>query len=112
MFFGLPCRTANATTEVLTMPPKGLLRQSWVINPAFSRRITSASKRKSDDVRFKAFQHGAGLRAGTLIGFFKDDILPGLFLPLFLEDGNQFPVGFARGGVGGKNQFNFAAIYG
>ena len=53
-------------------------------------------ERKSHNIRLEPFCHRARLGAGTLVGFFKSDRLPCLFLPLLLEDRDQLTLRLAR----------------
>ena len=43
MFFGLPLRTTNETTEVVTRPLVGVVFQSLFTSPASTRRVMSGS---------------------------------------------------------------------
>jgi hypothetical protein len=52
MFFGLPLRTTNVTTEVVTRPLFGPLFQSSPTSPAFTRRVMSGS---TENVTTSAF---------------------------------------------------------
>jgi hypothetical protein len=65
---------------------------------------------KSDNIRFKSFCDRTRLRARPLVGLLERYCLTRLFLPLLLEDRDQFPVGFAWCGIGCEDQFDLIAI--
>ena len=75
MFSGLPGRTAKTTTESVTMPLYSFWFQSASTSPASTRRVTSGSSEKRDDVGGEARLDGTALLARRGVGLLEVDTL-------------------------------------
>ena len=89
MFFGLPLRTTNATTDVVTSPLFGPAFQSSDDDPRLDEAGHVGLDREADDVGLLAGLDGAALVAGGAEGRLEADALAGRGL---LEVGDDLVV--------------------
>ena len=70
----------------------------------FGYFVNVSFERECGDVSFKSTNDRAGLRAASLIGFLKLNVLASLLFPVCFEHGyDTFAVRFARGCVATQN---------
>ena len=76
MCLGLPLRTMNTTTELVTMP-WSVLSQPAATSPALTRRVDVGLEREVDDVGRQAVGDRAALVAGGAVGLVEAHALAG-----------------------------------
>ena len=101
MPFGLPLRTARATTESVTMPLCSSAFQSSATSPALTNRVMSGSSEKRNDVRRQPTLDRPALVAGGAEGGLELHAGP---LGRRLEERDECLVSLTRGGVGDERQ--------